>query len=44
MLQAEVYDPSDHEASQILVDEEGGLLDRREKIESGPAGRVGHRG
>jgi len=37
MLQAEVHDPSNGQASQILVGEMGRLLNCRENIESGPA-------
>src|SRR6516165_5560473 len=45
MLQAEVSHPSDHEALQIHAGESGGPpLERREHVESCPAGRVGHRG
>src|SRR5271165_937702 len=44
MLQAEVHNSSDDETLQILVGVMGGLLDRRENVESCPAGPVGHRG
>src|SRR6516162_2159355 len=45
MLQAEVSHPSDDEALQIHAGESGGPpLERRENVESCPAGRVGHRG
>jgi hypothetical protein len=44
MLQAEVHDPSNGQASQILVGEMGRLLNCRENVESGPASWVGQRG
>src|SRR5215813_7587241 len=44
MLQAQVHDPSDNEATQVFVGEMGGLLDRRENIERCPVDRIDHRG